>query len=308
MGIKHKLVNTSDRFEKGNFDEEYESYYYLDDLLFYFNDTKRLLNPVDFAGRYPYVDEGFLANKGLFFSLIKVGNITSLISRVGEIETLKKELNYQKFEATVDFNDFEYLLLDLKVENFGYFGNETQKYYLFSSEEEHEETAKEYLKIMDEDAIVEEYKLLNTASDDIGVSPLVVTGKVKTDKLLGLAGNNYLFKIGKVIGTQPDLYDKPERNCDMELPYLNTVSRTINFTIPDGYVIKNLDDLNLQAEDSANTLGFKSSYVIESKQVTVKIKEYYNQIFYDKAYYSEFRKVINTAADFNKVTLLLEKK
>ena len=307
LEIKHKMVNTSDRFEKGNFDEEYESYYYLDDLLFYISKTNKLLNPVDFTGRYPYVDEGFLANRGLFFSLIKVGKITSLISKVGDLKTLEKESNYQNFNAQVNFNDFENLLLDIEVENFGYFGNEAQKYYRFYGEEEHEETANEYLKVMDEDAIVEEYSLENTTSDDIGVNPLIVKGKVKTDKLMGLAGNNYLFKIGKVIGNQQDLYDKPERNSNMELAYLKTISRTINFVIPEGYVIKNLDDLNLHAEDSASTLGFTSSYKKEGNKVTVKIDEYYNQIFYDKTYYKEFRRVINTSADFNKVTLLLEK-
>ena len=307
LEIKHKLVNTSDRFTKGNFDEEYESYYYLEDLLFYIDKTKKLLNPVDFTGRYPYVDEGFLANKGLFFSLIKVGKITSLISNVREIETLEKDANYQNFNATIDFNDFENIRLVIKVENFGYFGNETQEFYRFYGEDEHKETANGYLKVMDENAEVETYELKNTTSDDIGVNPLIVTGTVKTDKLMGFAGNNYLFKIGKVIGTQQDLYDKNKRNSDIDLAYLNTINRKIEFTIPEGYSIKNLKDLNLFAEDSLKTLGFSSSFVKEGSVVSVIIKEYYNQIFYDQSHYDEFRKVINTVADFNKVTLLLEK-
>ena len=307
LQIKHKLVNTSDRFTKGNFDEEYESYYYLDDILFYIDKTKKLLNPVDFMGRYPYVDQGFYANKGLYFSLIKVGKITSLISKVRDIETLPREANYQIFNTTIDFNDFEKVKLDIEVENFGYFGNETQEFYRFYGEDEHKETAHSYLKVMDEDAMVESYELKNTSSDDIGVKPLIVSGTVKTDKLLGLAGNNYLFKIGKVIGAQQDLYDKEHRKYDIELPYLNTINRTIQFTIPDGYSIKNLDDLNLFAEDNLKTLGFSSSYVIKGKIVSVTIKEYYNQIFYNKSKYTEFRKVVNTVANFNKVTLLLEK-
>jgi hypothetical protein len=124
---------------------------------------------------------------------------------------------------------------------------------------------------------------------------------------MGFAGNNYLFKIGKVIGTQQDLYDKDKRSSDIDLAYLNTINRTIEFTIPEGYSIKNLEDLNLFAEDSLKTLGFSSSYVKKGSMVSVIIKEYYNQIFYDQSQYDEFRKVINTVADFNKITLLLEK-
>jgi hypothetical protein len=42
-------------------------------------------------------------------------------------------------------------------------------------------------------------------------------------------------------------------------------------------------------------------------RVTVKIQEVYKQIRYSADKFEDFRKVVNAAADWNKVVLILEK-
>lgn len=306
LDIKHEFVLTSSRFENGHFDDEFESFYYFGNYLFFIEETGKYLNPLQFFGRYPYVDEGFLFNKGLFFKIIKVGEITSFVNSVKDLQPLDIESSYQNLNATIDLSDFNDISVDVEMELFGYFGNFVQGIYRYYSEEDQTETAEDYLKSMDEDSEVEDIVVENSMAEDIGVNPLIIKGNVKTEKLIELAGNNYLFKIGNVIGKQSDLYDKEERIADIEIHNLHTYKRTLVFEIPDGYTVKNLEDLNTKVEDEEKTVGFISTYKKEGNKVTVTIHEYYGQMHYDKSEYDIFRKVVNAAADFNKITLVME--
>jgi hypothetical protein len=47
---------------------------------------------------------------------------------------------------------------------------------------------------------------------------------------------------------------------------------------------------------------------MDKNVMVVTIREYYKEIVAPVARYEDFRKVINAAADFNKVILVLEKK
>ena len=53
---------------------------------------------------------------------------------------------------------------------------------------------------------------------------------------------------------------------------------------------------------------FKSDYVVKGDIIEVRVEEYYKQIYAPLDRYEDFRKVVNAAADFNKITLVLEKK
>ncbi|HRG10897.1 MAG TPA: hypothetical protein PLJ08_20150, partial [Cyclobacteriaceae bacterium] len=52
---------------------------------------------------------------------------------------------------------------------------------------------------------------------------------------------------------------------------------------------------------------FVSDYTQQGSMITVKISEYYKQLYAPLDRYEDFRKVINAAADFNKITLVLMK-
>jgi hypothetical protein len=85
----------------------------------------------------------------------------------------------------------------------------------------------------------------------------------------------------------------------------------IKIKIPAGYKVRNPDDakLNVIYEDNGTQpCLFISDYTINDKEMVISIKEYYKEIYAPVSRYEDFRKVINAAADFNKVTLVLEKK
>jgi hypothetical protein len=88
------------------------------------------------------------------------------------------------------------------------------------------------------------------------------------------------------------------------------MDRKITFEIPAGYKIRNAKDLVFDTEYKDNgqaTMGFVSNMKMNGNVLEVNIHEQYRNTFYPVEQYDPFVKIINTAADFNKVVLVLEK-
>jgi hypothetical protein len=64
--------------------------------------------------------------------------------------------------------------------------------------------------------------------------------------------------------------------------------------------------MNITTDDKS--MGFISTYKMEGDKLVVVVDEYYNVTKLPMSAYEPFRKVINAAADFNKIKLVLEKK
>src|SRR5688572_16828341 len=107
------------------------------------------------------------------------------------------------------------------------------------------------------------------------------------------------------------MYDVKQRNTDMDIGFANKQIRTIELTIPEGYEIKNLKDLNISQvhkENSEQTMGFVCTYKQNGNILEILIDEQYNRYSYPIEHYESFKKIINSSADFNKVVLVLDKK
>ena len=77
-----------------------------------------------------------------------------------------------------------------------------------------------------------------------------------------------------------------------------------------GKAIKNPDDLKLNIAYQDRDLTpflFKSDYTLKGDVLEISIEECYKEIYAPLSRYEDFRKVVNAAADFNKITLVLEK-
>jgi hypothetical protein len=61
-------------------------------------------------------------------------------------------------------------------------------------------------------------------------------------------------------------------------------------------------------ENGDRIINFKSDYTLEDNLVTVIIDEYYKKNTFPPSEYENYRKVINAAADFNKLILFIESK
>ncbi|HZE83767.1 MAG TPA: hypothetical protein VE035_05620, partial [Puia sp.] len=141
--------------------------------------------------------------------------------------------------------------------------------------------------------------------------PFVLHAVVKANELLENAGSKILVKIGDIIGPQTEMYQEKTRQFPMQVAYTHTLERNIEFTVPDGYIVKNPGDLaidDVYKENGEVTMGFTSSYKTEGNTIRIQVMEQYRKTFYPLAEYENFKKVINASADFNKIVLILEKK
>ena len=89
----------------------------------------------------------------------------------------------------------------------------------------------------------------------------------------------------------------------------NTIARSRSIS-PKGYKVKNADDIKFNIayrDQDLIPFLFKSDYIIKDNVLEITIDEYYKEIYAPLSRYEDFRKVVNAAADFNKITLVLEK-
>ncbi len=106
------------------------------------------------------------------------------------------------------------------------------------------------------------------------------------------------------------MYDIKSRENKIDLHYPHALVRTIRLKIPEGYRITNADDLKINVAHKENdvvTMGFVSDYEIKGNIITIRVVEDYRNYIYPRDQYPVFEKVINAAADFNKIVLVLEK-
>ncbi|BAV06211.1 protein of unknown function [Filimonas lacunae] len=312
LGIHFQLVFVSSR-NSYPMDEELENWDRADDLLLYFPQTGKYLSPSDVTFRYPYVEAAVTGAKGLFLKETQIGSLKTAIGLFKEIEPEPVSASYQNLEADLRINEtMDTVLVQSKQSMGGYIAATYRPLFHFLPKDKQLETSKEMLKIQGNNNEVTNIKTENTAlTDGFYQKPLIVSGDIKSAELLENAGKKALLKIGEVIGQQSEMYQEKPRQLPMELDYTHWLIRKIVVHIPDNYIVKNPNDLKFAisfSNGTDTTMGFVSDYVLEGNTLTINIREMYNQLRYPLSEFDNFRKVINAAADFNKVMLVLEKK
>ncbi|MFW5886262.1 MAG: hypothetical protein ACOCUL_00760 [Bacteroidota bacterium] len=309
-GIKHQVVLTSDR-SKVRFDKDFESYRFLNNYLIYFDDTEKFLAPENPEYRYPMIPFNFTHTYGLFLKAVKIGSFESFLHEVKFIPVTDFRENFNNLEIKVQFSsEMDKLEVDIKKSLGGYDAVGIQPYFKFMEEEQKQQFLENLMKSYSNDA---EFTKMEVENEDPSISPVekpfIINTSFTTSALFEKAGNKYLLKIGEIIGPQVEMYQEKERKLPVENSYNRLYDRVIKFTIPEGYRIKNPDDINIDFYHEKNgerIFNFTSNYTIEGQVLSVKILEYYSEIECSVEFFEEYRKVINAAADFNKIILVLE--
>lgn len=311
--IKYELVVTSDRMVLP-FDKSFESWDYLSSYAYYFPDTEKFLAPAQVGMRYPMVPYGWLDNYGLFIKPVVIGEIKSGVSEVKYIPENSYKETYDNLDIKLTFKmDEDNVLIDLSRSLGGYSGNSIVEYYDYVSDEVKNKVMKQYAENTIEDAQMISGEAKNTDRDNCTFFvPVILNFKMESSSLLESAGDKFIFNVGKVIGEQSQLYQEKERKQPVECDYNRAYARKIIINIPEGYTFANLDKLNISQEmKGANgvvTCKFHSEYKIEGNQIIITVDEFYSQLHYPLSEFEQYRSVVNAAADFNKVTILLQKK
>lgn len=308
LGINCQPVITCSR-ERGKFDGDFDTWSYLDEYVLYFPDTKGFLAPFSFETRYPLIPPDFTAQQGLFMEPIEIGGLKSALGSINEIPAVPYDVSCDDLNIEASFNEDMSMNSIHQVREFGgYNAVFFAPYYDLMTEEQRFKMVEELTKQTAPDAAIKKWEGKPLPEKKAGNFVFNVT--FETNHFIEKAGPRTLFKVGELIGPQVEMYRDDKRSADVENEYNRGYERLMKINIPQGYTVKNPQDLKMNIvfkDGSEIPFLFESDYELKDGLLTVKIKEYYKEIFVPVAKYEDFRKVINAAADFNKVTLILEK-
>ena len=315
MEIPYELVFTANRYLH-KVDSSFFITKNVSEQLIYLPTIKKYIVPsrveyqIDGKGMYPV--EYRLGEA----SYTALGNVGAFLNKQGVVDFKKitqvdKDYNRIEREITLTINNTneEKVIIDEHQEYSGYWAV-TNRTIMNLSEKEGRNSFQDYLTGSGiEDKKTEKIELVN---DDVFQleynKPFVVNSRITSETLLQNAGDMYIFEIGKVIGTQSELYQEKKRIHPIEMQYPNRYRYDIRLKIPKGHKPDGLESLKIHKELSQNgkpLCSFHSDYEIVNDELRITINEIYNTNEIPLEKYEEFRQVINAASDFNKATILI---
>ncbi len=312
LQIDFQFVLAADRDEEV-IDKNFENWNNCSNEMLYFPSQHHFLVPTKIQYRYPWIDPSWGDGNALFCKNISIGSMNSAIAEIKYVPLESYQQSYVNLESKLSLNaTMDSLLMDMKFLYGGYSAAGLRYDFDFLTPQEERDAIKEFSKnAMGTETILSSSIENRAFEDGNSYKPFILNIKVKSGDLLERAGNKILLKIGLVIGPQVEMYQEKERQLPMAMEFPHTEQRKIELIIPDGYQVRNPDDLRLKQiyqEDGSQTMGFVSDYTLKDSLLTVEIMEDYRKSSYPISQYEDFRKIINTSSDFNKVVLILEKK
>lgn len=308
--IENNMVFTSDRF-KIPFQEDFESYENLSENLFYFPGIKKYMSPTELEFRIPFFPATLANNKGLFIKTRIFGGMAMGVGEVNFIEIPGIESNRDFMDITVDFSqDIENPIVTEKISYGGYSAINMQPIKDFVDAEQYKTILKSIAENYSTQKNFKSLKAENDGTDYIGKKPFVLNLNFEGNDLVKKAGNTYIFSAGLIIGKQNELYQETKRMMPVEIDYPHAYTRKIRLILPPGVTVKNLEKLNMDYKTIINgntQAAFTSQYVQSTNEITIQNEEYYKLTHYPLDSFEQYRAVINAAADFNKIVLILNK-
>jgi hypothetical protein len=214
--------------------------------------------------------------------------------------------------ATVHFESKELLPIIVTTVSFkGLSSEDLRKSLLFSPKDKEKEIIQNIIGLSDKSSDLRDYSIENVGfTNYANGKALAVTATVQAPNLLEKAGPKYLFRAGELIGKQAELYDEEKRKLPVEIEYPNEQPRKLVIDIPAGYKVMNPEVFRVNVGckiDGREVSGLHSDYQLLGQQLSVTVREFYERTSYPLSKYEDYRKVINAAADFNKIVLVLQK-
>lgn len=312
LGVSYEFVLCGARNDFA-IDKGFDNWNVCDNYLLHFTKVKKFMAPTSIEWRFPFINPVWGGSYGLFCKGTTIGNFTTALAEIKQIPLEDYTQSSDNIDAKIRLNaTADTLIINTKQSHRGYSSMYYRANFTFSSEEDQRLIIKDLVKFGTQSENIVSSKIENKDFESFHDNkPFTLDATVNASELVEKAGNKILVKIGEIIGTQTELYQDKPRVFAMDLQYPHVLERRIEFVIPDGYKVKNLDDLNISKvykENGEPTMGFESNYTVSGNTVKVHIVEQYRQIHYPLAQYDTFKAVINASADFNKVTLMLEPK
>ncbi len=310
MNIKHQPILVSDRF-KTPIDPKFELYKSLDDFAIYFPETKGYIAPSEIDVRYPNLPFRWTNSNALFLSKTEFGGASIPDYDIRKIPTPSVEFTHDEMDINIDFTKNAVKpSVKTRIQFNGYSAMGIQPYYDFVPTENipmfEKDLAENYTGQKENVKITAENKGLENAS-----KPFIFNAEFEGNSLVEKVGDKILFKLGQTIGRQTELYQKDKRQMPLEIRYPHAYKRTITIKLPAGYSAKNIDQIDsnfVVNNNGTESAKFSTNYEVKGSEIVINNVEFYKDVELPITAYDNYVKVINAAADFNKIVLVLEKK
>jgi hypothetical protein len=309
LNLPYSIVLTSNRYEK-EFDPLFDTWNYLDEYLIYLPTEDKYMSPKNIAFRLGTISDEYIDTYGIHVTPKMVQDFMHPVASLKKIGADSYEKNFDNMNIKVVFDEaLESNSVDLVRAYSGYSASYYKTAMLFVDKEQKKEIIDEVFTYLALDADITESSVQDTIfTYQNWHEPFVVEGRFKTSSYIENAGNVVLFKVGELIGPQSELYQEKKRELDVVNSFNRGYLRKIQVELPKNHQVENLESLKIHKEvkDGEQLIYlFESDYTLTENILEIKIDEYYDRISYPKENFEEFRKVINAAADFNKVVLVI---
>lgn len=309
-GISVELGLTANRTD-GAFDAAFANWLTADEYVLYFPGTGAFLAPTAINYRYPFVPYIFSGQQGIFCKPLKASGGADATAVIRDIPHPPADSNVHTTTATVTFVGDDLTPRVVLTNSFkGHNAAGIRELFLFTPKEKEAELFKEIIALAEKEEDIDSYRVDGAAFAGYSTgTPLTLSATLDAPALMERAGSKYLFKVGEVIGRQVEMYNDEKRTLPIEMEYAHALVREIRVVPPAGHRIQNPDavkaDILPMGSGAQAALGFTSSYTMENGVLVIRIREFYHRAAFATSEYAAFRQVINAAADWNKVVLVM---
>jgi len=314
-GIPVEIGLTANRTDMP-FDATFENWHTADEYIAYLPGERIFFSPTAINYRLPFVPYPLAGQKGVFCKPTALGTVRSAVAVLRDIPLPPGDSNQHLTTATVTFaagTDGDPVpRIELANSFRGLNAGGMREVFLFTPKDKEKEVVKEIVALAPRPEDIERYAVTGAAfSGYSNGTPLVLSATLSAPGLMEKAGPNYLFKVGDVIGRQVEMYNDEKRTLPIDMEYPHALVRELRVTPPAGYTISNPEAVRLRVlpfGEAANAAaGFVSDYTMEGTTMVIRIREFYNTVSLPLTDYQAFRRVINAAADWNKVVLVMKR-
>jgi hypothetical protein len=311
LGIVPEMVLCGNRF-KGKIDESFATPLDISEIIFYFPKLKKYITPVVPYLRLGSPPDNVISSNGVFITYgYRNGRVSYEKNQLRKIESFAIDQETLGVKALVHFNNN--LALPIVSQTNSWQGTRAATYrglYYYGDEAGKENFFKQTTTSGIEGVDVSKREVVGDALKNSfdPKSSFIVKTEYTASSLVEQAGEDYLFAIGKIIGRQSELYQESQRQMDIEFHSYADYHHELVVEIPQGYTCTGLETLDIKNElKNGNDvlMKFESTHELQGNKLIVRINEFYKVLQLPKQRYQEFRKVVNSAADFNKAVLIL---
>ncbi|MGQ0737976.1 MAG: hypothetical protein ACT4OJ_02845 [Bacteroidota bacterium] len=135
---------------------------------------------------------------------------------------------------------------------------------------------------------------------------LSYTNKFELSDMVKIAGDNLLVSVPGLMGDQLLVsQDERKREMDAWMNFPRSLRNIINFTIPAGYKVVGVQNLNMNIDNETGTFAVQAN--VEGSNLNILVKKIYKNAVVKKENWPKFLEMLDAAFNFSQKKVLLKK-